>query len=587
MRMGLDLAKPIASSVARRLQPVDRPQRQRRSQVTALDLEGGWLHVVQAVARGDQMRLVRHAAAALPVPAGADPEDPLVLGQAVAAVLRELAIRPGQVVMGVRRAQVMLRTLSLPPAQRPSEIAAMVHFQISRDLPFRLDEALLDFKVLPLIESASPPPTPPAANPGAATDQPTRVLAAVVRRQTVVHYQALARAAGLKLVALGLRSLAGARGLEFCHRPSAGRCVALVSLRESEVIFDVVRDRALVFSRVGTLPAAPAAGAPPERSADEVIESVVLEVVRSLHSYEGTEGHEHIEGFFLAGTTGAEAQVAQVLSGRFGVAAQVVNPAVALTEAATNQARLNGALPAIGLALGALDPPASSFDFLNPKRPPVPRDLRRVRRLGMVAGALAVVLGVAGLRAHWIRQREQQRAELQQQIALATKNLAAYRLVRSQARTVLDWSAASRNWLDHLTLLSALLPPSQELYLTTISSSTRNTLTLGLRVRSGETVDRLSAALRAAGYEVKAPGITPATDRYGYRFQANLDLVVPEGVTNDLDQVVVEARPPPASRSPQMRNPPPGTERVVPGPGTADERLRRNRRPRDRGEGDE
>ena len=565
--MAPNLIQLLPKFTARRREADGRAQRKRRTSVTALDLEGGWLQVVQAAIRGGQARVVRHATAALELAPGANPEDPAVLGAAVAAALSRLRVSPGPVVMGVPRAQVMLRNLELPPAQRPAEVAAMVHFQVSRDLPFRLEEALLDFKVLAATDDAGPSATQPAAEgsgPDAKSAGATQVLAAVARRETVDHYVALARAAGLKLVSLGLRSLASARAIEFCHREVAGGCVALVSVRGAEVVFDVLHDRALVYSRVGTLPAtleAPAGAAANDTTA---IESTVLEVVRSLHSYENAEGHSHVARIFVAGATGAETKIAEALSQRFAVPAQVVEPGAALRDAEGEKAQLATALPAIGLALGALDPDGFPFDFLNPKRPPVPRDLRRVRRLGLAAAALAALLSVAGLRSHWLRQREAQRAEVQQQVSLATKNLGAYRLVRAQARALKDWETGGHNWLDHLALLSSLLPPSEELYLTSIATGGRNTLTLAAKVRRGEIVDRLSATLRAAGYDVKPPAISPAGDRFGYPFQANLEITVPAKLTNDLDHLEVESRPPPHRPSERRASPPEATAPPAP-----------------------
>jgi len=127
----------------------------------------------------------------------------------------------------------------------------------------------------------------------------------------------------------------------------------------------------------------------------------------------------------------------------------------------------------------------------------------------------------------------------------AARNLGAYRLVRSQALALKAWHAGNRNWLDHLALLCALLPGSHDLYVTALSTSARNTLTLGVRARSSEIVDRASSALRAAGYQLRPPAIIPISDRYGYGFQANLELSVPATVTNDLDHLVVESRTPP------------------------------------------
>ena len=50
-------------------------------------------------------------------------------------------------VIGVPRHSVILRTLSLPRIQDVRELASVVHMQIGKDLPFRQEEAVIDFKV--------------------------------------------------------------------------------------------------------------------------------------------------------------------------------------------------------------------------------------------------------------------------------------------------------------------------------------------------------------------------------------------------------------------------------------------------------
>lgn len=537
-----------------------RSRRPRLGSLTALDFEADQLWVVQAALRGGEPRLTRQHTLRLHPARSVSPDDPGELGKALAAALAQATVSPGNVVMGIPRTLVMLRTLELPPADREEEIAAMVHLRWSRDLPFPVNEAVIDFQTLP--RSSVPENAPPSSSSDGAPapDMPTRVLTAVVRRKTVEFYQAVAKAAGVKLVALGLQSLAGAQAaLAFQPKAAAG-CVALVSLHPHEVRFDVLIDGTWAFSRAGALPVP--GGPNPETddpSANPSPSPILLEVVRSLHSYEGTAGHGQVNHFLVTGTTGGEAPLAEALTRQLGVPAEVLSTGADARETPDSAQALPAALPAVGLALGALAPAGLPFDFLNPKRPSVVRDLRRVRQLAAVAAVLAVLLSTAGLRARWIGERERQRADLQAQVNLGSKNLAAYRVFRNQARTLRDWSATRRNWLDHLTLLSALLPPSQELYVTALSTTARNTLNLSVKVRSGETIDRLTSTLRSAGYVVKAPAIMPATDRFGFRFQANLELQVPTTLTNDLDGLTIEARSSPApatSAAPTEPRPP-------------------------------
>ena len=104
--------------------------------------------------------------------------------------------------------------------------------------------------------------------------------------------------------------------------------------------------------------------------------TVVQEVVRSLQSYMGVARGEGIEALMLAGGTGIETEVAESLADRLGVPCEVLDlsSALQLREAAP---AASGVVSALGLAVGQGDAAAPPFDFLNPKRAPVERDLTK------------------------------------------------------------------------------------------------------------------------------------------------------------------------------------------------------------------
>lgn len=91
--------------------------------------------------------------------------------------------------------------------------------------------------------------------------------------------------------------------------------------------------------------------------------------------------------------------------------------------------------------------------------------------------------------------------------------------------------------------LAQILPPSRDLYLISLATSPRDTVSLSARVRSGEIMIELSTRLRASGYSLKPPAIAPVSDRFGSRFQVNLEIDVPRNFTNTLELELVENRP--------------------------------------------
>jgi Tfp pilus assembly PilM family ATPase len=464
--------------------------------------------------------------------------------------LGSLDLKPGTVVMGIPRGLVFLRTLSLPKPGTPAELAAMVHFQVSKDLPFRPEEAVIDFQC----HERPASPAPPALLGGPATesarDQPPAtekvdVLVAVVKKELVRHYQRMAEAAGLKLAALGLDSYANVRGLEACQPNCAPRTVALVTLRQEEVIIDVIARGTLVFSRTAPLAAAAAAEGEPEPKPEKagIIESITIETVRSLHNYQGLERHEPVEEILVVGAQRGEAAIVKALELGCHLPCRLLDPAGALGSSVEHSEYSAGGLTVLGLALGAQDQKPWPFDFLRPKRPPAPRNRRREILIRAAAAAAILLCALWGIRAVLISKRVKVRDNLQAQIKAVAGDRQGYRETRLRAKALQDWLADKREWLDHCAYLSEVLPGCDDVYVSSISAGARGVLHLSIQARSGEILAGIDKRLRQAGYELKPLAVTPFSDRYGYSFASNLELTLPPKLKIDLAALKVTERP--------------------------------------------
>ncbi len=546
--------------------------------VTAIDLDGQVLRVVQTVPRGSRTAVTRILAERLDLPADADRSDPELMGKAMAKTLDRLRVKPGTVVMGVPRAQVVLRTLTLPVIEDLRELASMVHFQIGKDLPFRLDDAVIDFKVRRQPSPPSPPPPEPEqkaeGQAGAGEEKPEpppapapklEVLVAAVKRDVVEFYQETAAAAGLKLSALGWLSYANARCLEACRVAKDEESIALISLRPDEVSIDVIAQQFLLFSRGAAIklrsesapppPAAPEPpvadkpaeappAEPPAASGPETfVDAVTIEVVRSLHSYGGMEPHPSATKIVVAGATGNELAVVEALQNRLNIPGSVLDPVSALDLPRAAREHAAGTISALGLGLAANDPQGLPFDFLNPKRPAVQRNMRRIRIIMGVAAALAAVLLVAGVQRHFITKRDLQLKALKDEYDKEKKKRPIYTRMRVQATAIQNWTFNGRNWLDHYAYLSAILPASEEIYISTLSVSPQGVIRFAVQARSGGVLAKLDKELRAAGYGVKPLAINPGADRFGYNFRSNVELTVPDKMKFDLTKVRPPSRP--------------------------------------------
>jgi len=557
----LSRVKSLKSALAKK--------RRLQGPVTAVEVDGSVLRVVSAAPRGGSLSVTRIAAEKLELPDNADRSDPAVMGAAIAKTIEWLGLKPGAVVMGVPRASVVLRTITVPIMDDARELASVVHFQIGKDLPFRLEEAVIDFQVRRQV-MVPPPRTETAEKPAetapeAKTEPPApapklEVLVAAVQRDVVEYYRKTALAAGLKLVALGLLSHANARCMIACKVIEGNETVGLVSLRPEEVGIDVVAGNSLLFSRgasikVRTEPAAasppeptapadtvPAGEAPPPVEKQETFaQAVTIEVVRSLHSFGSLEPQSPASKIVVVGATEHEPEVVEAIQARLNLPCTWLDVAghLELPKAARENAA--GSIASIGLALGVGDPGGLPLDFLNPKRPAVKRNVKRIR---LVVGTLITVLAlfsVIGLRSYLIKQRLKIKDNVQKELTKAEKDRPTYKAMLGQSTAIKDWMAGAENWLAHYAYLTAILPPSEEIYITGLNVSGQGTIRMAVQARSGEILAKLDKQLRAAGYDVKPLAITPGNDRFGYDFRTSVELVLPSKMKVDFSKV----RPPP------------------------------------------
>jgi hypothetical protein len=133
--------------------------------------------------------------------------------------------------------------------------------------------------------------------------------------------------------------------------------------------------------------------------------------------------------------------------------------------------------------------------------------------------------------------------QLNTQISQEEKKRTLYKTVRAQELGIKNWMKETENWLDHYAYLSALLPPSEEVYLTLISVSGQGAIHMGVQAKSGEILAKLEKQLRSAGYGVKPLAVNPGSDKYGYAFRSNIELIVPDKMKIDLAKAQAPERP--------------------------------------------
>lgn len=513
----------------------------KRKAVVALDIDGDVLRVAQASGQGAAAKIVRIANGKLQLLPDKK-EDAAHVGVAIKKALDSLRLSVKEAALTLRRGNAVLRPLQVPMPDDPRELAAIVNFQIAKELPFRIEDAVVDFKVLRQVEVAATPASG-ATDPAGAAAVPLPgkrldLLVGAVKADVVQFYRDVAKAAGFKLAALGLRSIAVAHCAARCGGTEAA--VLLISIGNEEITIDVSLEGKLVFSRVAALPTAT-----PEAPADaaSIQQSLQIEVVRSLHSYEGVAGFQPVQRLLVSGGTGVEQAVADSLADRLKVPGAVLNPADCLSGKTAAPEETAGSAAAIGLALSALDTAGLPIDFATPKKPTAPRNTQRTQLLVAAAAGLVVLITLFGVRARLVKKRLKVREEVQAQLTDAEKKLPIYRRLKSQAKVVNGWIGEDQNWLDHLAYLTAVLPGAEDIYISAFTTSPQHVIRFSVQARTGELLAELDKKLRAAGYEVRPLSITPASDKHGYNFRTTVELNIPKKMKPDFAKTKPPARP--------------------------------------------
>lgn len=181
--------------------------------VVGLDIQPGLIAAVKARVNGS---ILAERAAALPLGSDTMREGEVVDQAALSDALRELFSDSGlgkRVRVGIANQRTVMRTLELPPVTDRKELAAAVRFQAQDQVPMPLNNAVLDFHPLGVIDTPAGPRQ--------------RVVLVAAQRDMVEHLLAAVRGAGLTPEGVDLSAFAMIRSLHHHEDEPAGRVLYL------------------------------------------------------------------------------------------------------------------------------------------------------------------------------------------------------------------------------------------------------------------------------------------------------------------------------------------------------------------------
>jgi type IV pilus assembly protein PilM len=167
--------------------------------VVGLDIQPGFVAAVQARVNGS---IIAERAASVDLPADTVRDGEVLDEVALADALRELFRDSGlgkRVRIGVANQRTVLRTLELPPVTDQKELAAAVMFQAQDQVPMPLNNAVLDFHPLGIVDTPAGPRQ--------------RVVLVAAQRDMIERLLGAVRSAGLTPEGVDLSAFALIRSL--------------------------------------------------------------------------------------------------------------------------------------------------------------------------------------------------------------------------------------------------------------------------------------------------------------------------------------------------------------------------------------
>jgi Tfp pilus assembly PilM family ATPase len=498
----------------------------------AVDFDHDAFRVVEAQRASGRPKITRLAS--VPISSKIDLDDAPAIGRALGRALKDLRLTGHPVVMNIPRGQAVLKPMTLPPGTARDEMAAMVRYQVEDELPFPAEEAVIDFTVTRSHYDVED-------NQSGEDEAGENVLVAAAKLPVVDHYRQVAEAAGVKLHRLGLRPYANLRCIEACTVREADESIALVQVLAEETEIDVMVGASLAFSRSAMNPSA----GRPHPDSDEgrrAVHTVVTEVIRSLQSFSAVERGKSVDAILVAGGTGIEETVTEVLAERTGVQVELLDPAGGFRlRPGEGHSEF---VSALGLAAGSCEEELP-FDFVNPKQPVVKKDYRRTYVLAAVAAVILLVAAIIPLQDRYLAPRRALRSQLYEDRQRLKKHVKRAKSLPRQYREVRDFLEPSYDWPRHLAALSMLLPPADEAYLPDgLRTRDDGSIRFTVRTREVQTIGKVTENLQNAGYRIKMgrSGVVER-DPFGYYNSYDVTVYVTDESPGEMTRALAVGRP--------------------------------------------
>lgn len=438
----------------------------RSRKVIAIDIGRRRFRALQASRNSDGLTITRTVVDDLPADVTID--DPEALGEWVGERLRTAGFSRAPATVALGREHVGLKRITLPTTEE-SELAEMTRLAMLRELPFDAESAVIDYV--------------PVERGGASTT----VLAVAVPRPVIENARRVARAAGLKVERIALRTMGAAAliksevsggrcqvsgedrsqdstmALDTCHlTPDTSSSGIAIDITGEGVEFAVVTGGTIQFSRAAEVPH------PQDQLA--IAEAVVTEARRTWMSYRIGDDSPGVERAVIMGERRVSHYAAGPLAEMLKVQVEVLEAHPRVRTAARGRGEVRaGAVdmdqlwPLAGLLLEpVLNGRADLVNFARPRKPPDPAAQARTRRLLAAGLALVALLGGFTFARRDLAEKQREAERLTTQSKEGVTGYARYWRDHYRLDHLQQWDSVGVDWLKHASYLSEIAPPPEQ-----------------------------------------------------------------------------------------------------------------------------
>lgn len=424
----------------------------------------------------------------------------------LAAQLRELKINRFDLVIGIPRSHVEMRTLQLPPASA-TELPAMVRNEMFRQITDLPEDSAIDYF---------------APDGETVEGMPLKVEAVAVRPECSPWIHALSDALGTKPSRILLRTQS-LMTLFFRQVSSLPRRSLLLNLVGCTADLSVLSGRRVIFSRTVRAAADASGQVDLVYLADEIRRTLFV-APRDDSDDDGLE----LEHVYMFADLDRKSRFIEQLADELSGSVSLLDP-LAGVRLATGTRPENTQQMAVLLGMAwehATD--HVELDLANPKRPPEPvRHGRKIAFYGVAATAAMLLIG-STLYSD-VREARDEVADLSAQVT-RTKNL----LKRLDQKTVIvdavqQWERNQVDWLNEFQRISSRLPAAEKAVvqrLTMTGGGDAGVLSMSLKVRDPAVLAETETGLRDDHHQVSSQRVSQADNGAAYACQFETTVVV-------------------------------------------------------------